>query len=149
MAAYVIADVEVTDPELFAEYRELVEPTVNAFGGRYLARGGDTLLVEGDRSPNRTVIIEFDSMGTGQGMARLQRVRSGQGYAISLRQLPRHHRRGFVSSLEFPNCAKYSLVRTVSIRPVALSREGRTQTRTVAREVLASPRRVRQLPPAH
>ncbi len=62
MPAYLIADVEVTDPELFAEYRELVEPTVNAFGGKYIARGGETLLLEGDRSPNRTVIIEFPGM---------------------------------------------------------------------------------------
>ena len=62
MAAYVIADVEVTDPELFAEYRGLVEPIVKAFGGRYLARGGETQVVEGDRIPNRSVIIEFPSM---------------------------------------------------------------------------------------
>ena len=62
MAAYVIADVEVTDPELFAEYRGLVEPIVKAFGGRYLARGGETQVVEGDRTPNRSVIIEFPSM---------------------------------------------------------------------------------------
>ena len=62
MPAYLIADVEVTDPELFAEYRELVEPTVNAFGGRYIARGGETVFLEGDRSPNRTVIIEFPSI---------------------------------------------------------------------------------------
>ena len=62
MPAYLIADVEVTDPKLFAEYRELVEPTVNAFGGRYIARGGETQLLEGDRAPNRTVIIEFDSI---------------------------------------------------------------------------------------
>ena len=62
MPAYVIADVEVTDPELFAEYRELVESTVNAYGGRYIARGGETALLEGDRAPNRTVIIEFPSM---------------------------------------------------------------------------------------
>lgn len=59
MSAYVIADVEVTDPELFAEYRELVMPTVDAYGGRYIARGGETALLEGDRAPNRTVIIEF------------------------------------------------------------------------------------------
>ena len=62
MPAYVIADVEVTDPELFAEYRELVVPTVDAYSGRYIARGGETALLEGDRSPNRTVIIEFPSM---------------------------------------------------------------------------------------
>ena len=62
MPAYVIADVEVTDPELFAEYRELVEPTVNAYGGKYIARGGTTEVLEGNRIPNRTVIIEFPSM---------------------------------------------------------------------------------------
>lgn len=62
MPAYVIADVEVTDPELFAEYRELVVPTVNAYGGKYIARGGATKVLEGDRIPNRTVIIEFPSM---------------------------------------------------------------------------------------
>ncbi len=62
MPAYVIADVEVTDPDLFAEYRELVVPTVNAYGGKYIARGGETALLEGDRAPNRTVIIEFPSM---------------------------------------------------------------------------------------
>ena len=61
MAGYVIADVEVTNPELFAEYRELVSQTVEAYGGRYLARGGDTTLVEGMRAPGRTVIIEFES----------------------------------------------------------------------------------------
>ena len=63
MPAYVIADVEVTDSKLFAEYRELVLPTVTAYGGRYIARGGATEVLEGDRVPNRTVIIEFSSMG--------------------------------------------------------------------------------------
>lgn len=62
MPAYVIANVEVTDPELFAEYRELVEPTVNAYGGKYIARGGRAEILEGDRDPNRTVIIEFPSL---------------------------------------------------------------------------------------
>lgn len=61
MAGYVIADVEVTNPELFAEYRELVSQTVEMYGGRYLARGGDTTLLEGDRAPSRAVIIEFES----------------------------------------------------------------------------------------
>ena len=62
MAGYVIADVEVTNPELFGEYRALVSQTVEAYGGRYLARGGDSELVEGMRAPGRTVIIEFKSV---------------------------------------------------------------------------------------
>ncbi len=62
MAGYVIADVDVSDSELFAEYRKLVLPTVEMYGGKYLARGGDVEALEGDRVHNRTVIIEFDSI---------------------------------------------------------------------------------------
>ena len=61
MAGYVIADVDVTDPELFAEYRKLVSATVEQYGGKYLARGGESVVVEGDWTPSRTVVIEFES----------------------------------------------------------------------------------------
>ena len=61
MPAYVIADVEVTNPELFEEYRKLVPATVEAFGGRYIVRGGDSEVAEGDWTPSRTVVIEFES----------------------------------------------------------------------------------------
>ena len=61
MPGYVIADVEVTNPELFEEYRKLVPATIEAYGGRYIARGGTAEAVEGERVPNRTVIIEFES----------------------------------------------------------------------------------------
>ncbi len=62
MAGYVIADVEVTDAALFDEYRKLVPATIEAYGGRYLVRGGEAQLVEGDRPPNRTVVLQFDSL---------------------------------------------------------------------------------------
>ncbi len=62
MAAYVIADVDVTDPELFAEYRKLVSPIVEMYGGRYIVRGGESEVIEGDGTPHRTVVIEFDSL---------------------------------------------------------------------------------------
>jgi uncharacterized protein (DUF1330 family) len=61
MAAYVIADVEVTDDALFDKYRKLVPATVEAFGGRYIVRGGASEVVEGEWTPHRTVIIEFPS----------------------------------------------------------------------------------------
>lgn len=60
MAAYVIADVEVTDEALFEEYRKLVPDTIEAYGGRYIVRGGASEVVEGEWTPHRTVIIEFD-----------------------------------------------------------------------------------------
>ena len=62
MSAYVIAEVEVTDPGTFEKYRELVPPTIEAFGGRYVARGGDIGSLEGGWQPNRIVIIQFDDM---------------------------------------------------------------------------------------
>lgn len=61
MAGYVIADVDVTDPEKFAEYRELVSDTVEKYGGKYLVRGGEFVVEEGDWTPTRTVVIEFES----------------------------------------------------------------------------------------
>jgi uncharacterized protein (DUF1330 family) len=62
MAAYVIADIEVTDPEGNAEYRALAGPTVAAHGGKYIVRGGTVETLEGDWHPSRFVIVEFPSM---------------------------------------------------------------------------------------
>ena len=61
MAAYIIADVEVIDEKLFDEYRQLVSATLEVYGGRYMVRGGASEVVEGEWTPHRTVVIEFDS----------------------------------------------------------------------------------------
>ena len=66
MPAYVIADVEVTDEALFEEYRKLVPATVEAYGGKYIVRGGASEVVEGGWTPHRTVIIEFDNFEQAQ-----------------------------------------------------------------------------------
>ena len=62
MAAYVIVDVEITDPETYAEYMKVVPPTIEAFGGRFLVRGGAAENLEGDWIPKRVVVLEFDSL---------------------------------------------------------------------------------------
>jgi uncharacterized protein (DUF1330 family) len=62
MTAYVILDIKVTDPEKFARYRELAPPAIAAYGGRYIARGGVTEVLEGSWSPNRVVILDFPSL---------------------------------------------------------------------------------------
>ncbi len=62
MAAYVIADIEVIDIEGFKEYQQKVPATITAYGGRYLARGGATEVLEGTRTPNRVVLLAFPSM---------------------------------------------------------------------------------------
>ena len=62
MTAYVIVDVKVTDPEAYETYKKLAPVTIEAFGGEYLARGGAVDVFEGNRTPNRTVILRFESM---------------------------------------------------------------------------------------
>lgn len=62
MPAYVIADVEVIDSAGYEEYRQKVPATIAAHGGRYLARGGVTEVLEGAWSPKRCVVLEFPSM---------------------------------------------------------------------------------------
>jgi uncharacterized protein (DUF1330 family) len=64
--AYVIVDIDVTDPEKYEGYRVLAGPAVEAAGGRYLARGGITAVLEGDRVPNRIVLLEFPDLDAAQ-----------------------------------------------------------------------------------
>ena len=61
MTAYVIFDIEVTDPAGYADYKELAQATVPLYGGKYLARGGKTETLEGQWQPARLVILEFPS----------------------------------------------------------------------------------------
>jgi uncharacterized protein (DUF1330 family) len=62
MPAYLIADIDVTDPDAYAEYRRTVGDSIAAFGGRFLARGGATESLEGSWNPKRVVIVEFASL---------------------------------------------------------------------------------------
>jgi len=62
MPAYVIVDIAIHDPLGYEEYKKLAAPTVFAYGGMYIARGGRTEVLEGTWKPNRLVILEFESM---------------------------------------------------------------------------------------
>ena len=59
MAAYVIVDVEVTDPEAYKEYTSQVPATVEKYGGRFAVRGGRHETIEGSWQPARIVVLEF------------------------------------------------------------------------------------------
>jgi uncharacterized protein (DUF1330 family) len=61
LPAYVVVSVEVSDPERFARYAELAEETIARAGARYLVRGGRAQLLEGDATPGRVVVLEFES----------------------------------------------------------------------------------------
>jgi uncharacterized protein (DUF1330 family) len=62
MPAYIIVDINVHDPKGYEAYKLAAPAAVALFGGRYLARGGRTEVLEGDAHPGRIVILEFDSI---------------------------------------------------------------------------------------
>ena len=59
MSAYVIVDIDVTDPEGYKEYVKIAPAAVTLYGGRYIARGGSNETLEGDWHAKRLVILEF------------------------------------------------------------------------------------------
>jgi len=61
MAAYVIVEIDVHDPEQYEAYKGQAEQTVTAFGGRYIVRGGRAETLEGEGAPKRVVVLQFDS----------------------------------------------------------------------------------------
>jgi len=66
MAGYLIANLDITDPAKFAEYREKVVPVIEKFGGRYLVRGGEVRRVEGNLPLHRLVVLEFPTLDAAQ-----------------------------------------------------------------------------------
>ncbi len=61
MPAYVIVEINVTDPVRYEEYKKQAATTVAENGGRYIVRGGPVEVLEGSRPPGRIVILEFPS----------------------------------------------------------------------------------------
>ena len=61
MAAYIIVNIEITDPERYAEYIKVAPSTIAKFGGEYLARGGKVEKLEGSWEPKRVVVLEFET----------------------------------------------------------------------------------------
>lgn len=62
MSAYLIYDVDIHDPDSYAEFMRQVKPLVESFGGTYLVRGGAHEVLEGDWRPRRLVLFEFPDM---------------------------------------------------------------------------------------
>jgi uncharacterized protein (DUF1330 family) len=62
MPAYVIFDVEIRDMNQYQEFMKGVKPAVEEPGGKYLARGGQHKVYEGDWEPRRIVLFEFPSV---------------------------------------------------------------------------------------
>jgi len=59
MAAYVIVDIEVTDPAAFGQYQQVAGPILAKYGGKLLAAGPVGAVLEGDWRPKGVTVIEF------------------------------------------------------------------------------------------
>lgn len=62
MAAYLIVRMNVTDPEKYEAYKALSPAAIEAYGGRFLARGGHYEILEGEPEDRRVVVVEFPSL---------------------------------------------------------------------------------------
>jgi uncharacterized protein (DUF1330 family) len=62
MAAYVIVEIEITDPAGYEEYKKHASDTVHKYGGKYIVRGGKAEVLEGNWKPKRIVILEFPTV---------------------------------------------------------------------------------------
>jgi uncharacterized protein (DUF1330 family) len=62
MSAYIVVQVDVQDPVRYENYKKLVPPSLEKFGGRFVVRGGKTETLEGTWTPKRFVIVEFPSV---------------------------------------------------------------------------------------
>jgi uncharacterized protein (DUF1330 family) len=62
MPAYVIVEADVTDPERYDQYKAASPAAVASGGGRFLVRGGELVVLEGDWQPSRIVMLEFEDL---------------------------------------------------------------------------------------
>ena len=85
MAYYLLIEADVLKPEQYAVYREAVTPVIAQYGGRFLVRGGEVEVFEGEYNGRRRVVIEFDSKEAARGFwdspeyAPIKKLREGAG----------------------------------------------------------------------
>ncbi len=62
MSAYLIANIDVNEPDKFKEYLRQTPQIVRKFGGKFLVRGGEMAVCEGNWNPKRLVMVKFESL---------------------------------------------------------------------------------------
>ena len=86
MPVYVIAETEVTDQERYEQYKAAVPAVIAAGGGRFLVRGGELVVLEGDWQPSRLVVLEFADLAAARrwyeshGYQETKKLREGAGH---------------------------------------------------------------------
>ncbi len=74
--AYVMAEIEVVDAGTYEDYTSAAAPIVAQYGGRYIVRGGEIHLAEGDAPSGRVVVLEFTNLTSAQAFLNSDEYRS-------------------------------------------------------------------------
>jgi uncharacterized protein (DUF1330 family) len=62
MPTYIIVETDITDPEQYEQYKAASPGAIAAGGGRFIVRGGELAVLEGDWQPSRLVVLEFPDL---------------------------------------------------------------------------------------
>jgi uncharacterized protein (DUF1330 family) len=78
MPAYVIVETDITDPERYERYKAASPGAVAAAGGRFVVRGGELAVLEGDWQPSRLVVLEFEDLAAAKRWYDSERYREAR-----------------------------------------------------------------------
>ena len=78
MTAYIIFDIDVHDPQGYEDYKKLSPAAVAAYGGKFVVRGGKSETLEGDWSPKRLVMLQFENAETAKAWLNSEEYREAR-----------------------------------------------------------------------
>ena len=90
MPAYLIVETDIHDPEQYERYKAASPAAVAAGGGRFVVRGGELAVLEGDWEPKRLVVLEFENLEAAKRFyesAEYQEVKKLRDGAATLRMV--------------------------------------------------------------
>ncbi|MCX7742857.1 MAG: DUF1330 domain-containing protein [Tepidimonas sp.] len=90
MSAYIIADVDVTDPEQYEDYKRWSTHAIQTHGAQVLVRGGAVTVLEGDWQPSRIVVLRFPTVQAAQAFydsPEYRRARQARAGAAVMRMI--------------------------------------------------------------
>jgi uncharacterized protein (DUF1330 family) len=82
MPAYIIVETDITDPDQYEQYKAASPGAIEAGGGRFLVRGGELAVLEGDWNPSRLVLLEFPDLDAAKAFYESEQYRA----AMQLRE---------------------------------------------------------------
>jgi uncharacterized protein (DUF1330 family) len=91
--AYVIVETDITDPEQYEKYKAATPGAIAAGGGRFLVRGGELAVLEGDWQPSRLVMLEFKDLAAAKLWYRSEAYQEAKKLARVLRTFASSPRR--------------------------------------------------------